>query len=99
MGEAPEFFIAGLGKEALSKSFFWVSELRKSGLWVEMDYGSKSLKAQMKKADRLGTKMTLIVGENELASGKGILRNMETKEQREIGLDDLIENLKNLERE
>jgi histidyl-tRNA synthetase len=36
----------------------------------------------------------LIVGDDELASGKGILRDLSTKEQKEIGLDDLIENLK-----
>jgi histidyl-tRNA synthetase len=61
---------------------------------VEMDYGSKGLKAQMKRADRLGAKMTLIVGDNELASGKGILRDMKTKEQQEVDLDSLIETLK-----
>ena len=55
-------------------AFGWVNELRKNGIWVEMEYGSKGLKAQMKKADRLGVKSTLIVGDNELEAGKGILR-------------------------
>jgi histidyl-tRNA synthetase len=59
-----------------------------------MEYGSKGLKAQMKKADRLGAKRTLIVGDDELASGKGILRDMATKTQQEIGLDNLVEGLK-----
>jgi len=92
--DTPELFIAGLGEAAERKVFDWVIELRKSGVWVEMDYASKSLKAQMKKANRLGAKKVLIVGDDELASGKGILRDMKTKEQEEVGLDDLVENLK-----
>jgi histidyl-tRNA synthetase len=92
--EKPELFIAGLGDMAEKKVFCWVNELRKTGLWVEMEYGSKGLKAQMKKADRIGAKKTLIVGDNEIASGKGILRDMETKAQQEVGLDNLVENLK-----
>ena len=91
---APVFFLAGLGESAEKKTMIWVNELRRSGIWVEMDYGSKGLKAQMKRADRLGAKMTLIVGDNELASGKGILRDMKTKEQQEVDLDSLIETLK-----
>ncbi|MBW1806070.1 MAG: histidine--tRNA ligase [Deltaproteobacteria bacterium] len=92
--DTPELFIAGLGEAAERKVFDWVIELRKSGVWVEMDYASKSLKAQMKKADRLGAKKALIVGDDELASGKGILRDMKAKEQEKVGLDDLVENLK-----
>jgi histidyl-tRNA synthetase len=58
-----------------------------------MEYGTKGLKAQMKKADRLGAKNTLIVGDDELDKGKGILRDMERKEQNEIGLDNLTDSL------
>ena len=68
--------------------------MRKSGLWVEMDYGSKGLKAQMKKAGRLGAKKVLIVGDDEFSSGKGVLRDMETKSQEEVGLENLANNLK-----
>jgi len=92
--DTPELFIAGLGEAAEKKVYDWSIELRRSGVWVEMDYASKSLKAQMKKADRLGAKMALIVGDDELASGKGILRDMKTKEQEEVELDDLVDNLK-----
>ena len=91
---APVFFLVGLGERAGKKTMIWVNELRRSGIWVEMDYGSKGLKAQMKRADRLGAKMTLIVGDNELTSGKGILRDMKTKEQKEVDLDSLVETLK-----
>ena len=91
--DTPELFIAGLGEKAQKKVFKWVNTLRKSGIWVEMEYGSKGLKAQMKKADRIGAERTLIVGDDELVAGKGILRDMITKEQQEIALDNLANNL------
>ena len=90
----PELFVAALGENAERKVFQWVNDLRMTGIRVEMEYATKGLKAQMKRADRLGAKKVLIVGDDELASGKGILRDLSTKEQKEIGLDDLIENLK-----
>jgi len=92
----PELFMAGLGANAEKKVFGWVNELRKSGISVEMEYGSKGLKAQMKKADRLGAKRVLIVGDDELASGKGILRDMATKTQQEVGLNNLVEELQKI---
>jgi len=90
----PDLFIAALGEAAEKACFNWVIDLRKSGLWVEMDYGAKGLKAQMKKAGRLGAKKVLMVGEDELTSGKGVLRDMETKVQEEVGLENVLEDLK-----
>jgi histidyl-tRNA synthetase len=91
----PDLFIAGLGPEAEIKVFRWGNALRRAGLWVEIDYGSKGLKAQLKRADRLGARRVLIVGDNELASGKGILRDMAAKAQTEVALDDLVSYFKN----
>jgi histidyl-tRNA synthetase len=92
----PEVFLAGLGETVEKKVFAWVTELRKAGIFAEMEYDSKGLKAQMKRADRLGAKRTLIVGDNEIASGKGILRDMDSKTQQEVGLDSLVEELKKI---
>lgn len=89
----PDLFIAALGDKAGGLSFLWAIELRKSGLSVEMEYGVKGLKAQMKRADRLKSKKVLIVGEDELEKGVGILRDMVTKEQQEIPFENIIENL------
>ena len=89
----PQLFVAALGEKAEKRAFNWVNDLRKSGVWAEMEYTSKGLKAQMKKADRLGAKKVLIVGEDELASGKAILRDMETKGQQEIGLENVVKKL------
>ncbi len=90
----PELFVAGLGEKAEKEVFGWVRDLRRAGIWVEMEYASKGLKAQMKRADRLGAKKVLMVGDNELASGKGVLRDMETKEQVEIDLTNIVNELK-----
>jgi len=57
----PDLFIIGLGEEAQKKAFSWACDLRKSGFWVETDYGSKGLKAQLRRADRLGASRVLIV--------------------------------------
>jgi histidyl-tRNA synthetase len=91
----PDLFIAGLGPEAEKKVFQWANDLRRAGMWVEIDYSSKGLKAQLKWADRLGARSVLIVGDNELASGKGILRDMAAKAQTEVALDDLLSYFKN----
>jgi histidyl-tRNA synthetase len=89
----PDFLFAGIGPEAEKKVFHWAIQMRKNGLWVEIDYASKGLKAQLKRADRLKARKVLIVGESELASGKGILRDMLAKTQTEIPLDDLVSRL------
>jgi len=85
----PDLFIAALGENAEKTCFNWVMDLRKSGLWVEMDYSGKGLKSQMKKAGRFGVKKVLIIGDDELASGKGVLRDMDTKDQEEVDLKNI----------
>jgi len=94
----PDIFLAALGETAQKACFRWTVELRKAGLWVEMDYGSAGLKSQMKKADRLGAHKVLMVGEDELAKGKGILRDMETKVQEEVDFENLVLSLRAVEK-
>jgi len=90
----PDLFIAALGEDAEKTCFNWMADLRRSGYWVEMDYGGKGLKSQMKKAGRFGVKKVLIVGEDELAAGKGVLRDMDTRAQEEVELKNITENIK-----
>ena len=59
-----------------------------------MEHGDKSLKAQMKRANRLDAGHVLIVGENELAAGKAVLRDMATKEQTELPIDGIVDALR-----
>jgi len=92
----PDLFIAALGETADKAAFKWMEALRGNGLWVELDYGSNGLKSQMKKAGRLAAKKVLIVGDNELDAGRGILRNMGNGEQTEVELADIIDVLKGI---
>jgi histidyl-tRNA synthetase len=89
----PDIFLAALGEEAEDKAFVWMQELRKRGLWCEMEYQSSGLKAQMRHADRLNARKVLIVGDDELARGMGIIRDMSAKEQIEVPLDTMVEEL------
>ena len=82
-----DLYIAALGPEAVNTCLPLAQRLRERGLRVAMDYEGRGLKNQMKQADRLGGGWTLIVGDDELASGKGVLRDMRGKEQRAIPLD------------
>jgi histidyl-tRNA synthetase len=86
-------FIACLGEEAKRKGFSLAQELRLSDLSVEMDYESKSLKAQMRRADKLASTHVLILGDDELAKGAVLLRDMEASTQDEVPLEGLVEQL------
>ncbi|MGH7775142.1 MAG: histidine--tRNA ligase [Candidatus Binatia bacterium] len=83
----PGLYLVWVGKEARAWAFPVVHRLRRQGVTVEMEGEEKGLKSQMRRADKLGALLVLIVGEEELKSGKGILRNMDSKEQSEVRLD------------
>ena len=90
----PHFFFALLGEEARHQMLPIMMQLRREGIPVEMDYAGEGLKKQMGLADKLGARYTLIVGENELRSGKMILRDMTTKAQQDVALSNLNETLR-----
>ena len=89
----PILYVAPLGKGAVAKALSIVSALRDKGMYAECDICQRSLKAQMKYADKLGAKYTLIIGDSELESGKAQLKNMEKSEQREIEIDNIFNEL------
>ena len=91
--DSNRLFVACLGEEAKKKAFPLVQRLRLTGLSVEMDYEAKSLKAQMRRADRLKATHVLILGEDELAKGIAILRNMDASSQEEIPFEGIAEKL------
>ena len=80
-------FIATIGEQAYSKAFGILNDLRKSGVPCDIDYETRSLKAQMRAADGLGARFVLIVGEDEIAKDEAVLRNMKTKEQIAVKFD------------
>ncbi|MBW1696770.1 MAG: histidine--tRNA ligase [Deltaproteobacteria bacterium] len=90
----PRVFIAAIGEESIAKAFSWSCSLGLEGVCAELDLSGKSLKALMKRADKLGFEYVVIVGDNELRKRAVILRNMRTKAQDLIPIDGIVENLK-----
>ena len=91
----PDLFIAAIGEQAQDLAFQWLQDFRLKGIRAEMDLENRSLKSQMRRADKLATSYVLIVGDRELDEGGGVLRNMTTKEQEKIPLKGLIDLIVN----
>ncbi len=90
----PELFIAALGETAQLKAFELANRFHMEGIRAEIDYDGRSLKAQMRRANKLGARYVLIIGENELETGRALLRDMKRKDQQEIRLDEAVEEIK-----
>lgn len=90
---APVLFIAALGDAALGKAFRLCNQLRMKGVHVEMDYCGRSLKSQMKRADKMKSLYTLILGDREISENKALLRTMMNSTQEEIDLNLLEEKI------
>ncbi len=90
-----KLFIAPLGEAAGELLFPVLNEVRKKKIWTEMGKPSLALKRQMKQADRLGAEFVLILGDREREEGKAILRDMRTKAQSELVLENLVDVLAN----
>ncbi|MGH7929784.1 MAG: histidine--tRNA ligase [Candidatus Binatia bacterium] len=79
-------FIAWLGQRGRDWAFPLAHSLRQKGLSVELEGEARSLKSQMRRADKLKARSVLIVGDDELEKGKVILRDMASKRQDEMDL-------------
>ena len=87
----PDIFIAALGEDWRKLAFEWQSKLSINGIFCELELEDRSLKSLMKRADKLEASHVLIFGENELKWGKAVLRNMASKDQIDIPIDNLPE--------
>ena len=85
--DSVDVFIVTPVTEYAPLAFKTVSELRAAGLKAEIDSLSRSMKAQMKQANRLKARKVLIFGEDEISRGCVVLRDMQTSEQEEVKLD------------
>ena len=81
---SPEYFIASIGDGAFDHATLLARKLRIAGKRVYLDFDARSLKSQMRLADKLKAKSVIIIGEDELKSGTLVLRDMSTKEQRNV---------------
>jgi histidyl-tRNA synthetase len=93
VGKHPDVYIAPLGDAAQKEAFVLTQALRSRNIYTEKDYLGKSLKAQMKAADRFQVKYCVIIGDSELEKGIAVVREMATGEQHEVLLSQLVEDL------
>jgi histidyl-tRNA synthetase len=96
--EPPDLFIVSLGEAAMEKAYIWYCELNMAGISTDMDFRGKSMKALMRRADKLNTGHVLIVGEDELKKDIVRLRNMSTKEQISLSTRTIVHELINVVR-
>ena len=88
-----DLYFAPLNEEADHLCFMWLTALRSQGIACEKDYMNRSLKAQMKYADKIHAPYVVIVGDSELADQKAVLRCMANAQQKEIDFVNLIDSL------
>ena len=79
------------GESALLKAMELAADLRAEGYCVTVDTVGRSIKAQMKYANKLGAEYTAVIGDNELEAGSVKLKNMETSDETELPLDTFCE--------
>ena len=83
----PKIFVASLGGAARKACFLLAQELRSLGLETEVAYEAGSLKSQMRRADKLGVRHVLIMGDDEIGRGEVQVRDMMNKTQTVLPLE------------
>ena len=92
--DAPEVFIVFLGEAARDHAFKIARELRDAGIAVAMEFEDRKMKKAMAAADKSRARYALIIGDNEVASGKYGLKNLAASEQESLTLNEIISKLK-----
>jgi len=92
--KSPDLYIATLGEDAFNAAFRLAHELRTHEIKVEYDHEGKSLKAQMRRADSSGASYALILGEEEIKSGRAMLKDMCGSGQEEIAWEGLLSEMR-----
>ncbi len=87
---SPRVFIATIGAPAEKKGLLIANELREKGAWAEIGYAGHSLKSQLRKADKLSAHYVLIIGEDEISSGKLKWKRLSDGTQGEIAVDEVL---------
>ena len=87
-----DLYIAPMGENASFEAAAIVADLRAGGISAQTDVVGRSLKAQMKYADKIGAKYTMVLGDDEIAGGKAKVKNMDSGESTEMELAEIADN-------
>lgn len=93
MTKTADAFVVALGESASGPAFKLLTKLRQAGLKANMDYAGRSMKAQMKQANKAKARFALIIGEDEVKESCVMLKDMEKSEQQKVSFDTIIEKL------
>ena len=93
MDTQTDAFVVALGEEAQGAAFKLLTKLRQAGLKAGMDYAGRSMKAQMKQANKANARFALIIGEDEVKEACVQLKDMAKSEQEKVSFDNIIEKL------
>lgn len=85
-----ELYIATIGDKAQKYAVKLVYGLRKCGIGADTDHMGRSLKAQLKYADKAGFSFSIVLGDDEIEHNKAVLKDMKTGEQKDVSLDSII---------
>ncbi len=91
----PDLYIAALGQRAVDFAQQLVYKLRGCNVCAETDLMNRSLKAQMKYADKKGFAFTIVIGDDEIEAGKGVLKDMRTGDHKDVSLDSIVDRFMN----
>ncbi|MCR5758510.1 MAG: histidine--tRNA ligase [Selenomonas sp.] len=93
MDTKTDAFVVALGEEAQGAAFKLLTKLRQAGLKAGMDYAGRSMKAQMKQANKANARFALIIGEDEVKEACVQLKDMEKSEQQKVSFDKIVDKL------
>jgi histidyl-tRNA synthetase len=91
--EPPDLFLAPLGEAARRRALTIAHALRGAGFRVEVEHRSVGAKAQLRRAEKLGARRVLVLGDTELESGRAQLRDMASREETSVALGELLSEL------
>jgi histidyl-tRNA synthetase len=90
-----DIYIATIGEKAERYAQLLVYKLRNEGVNADKDQMGRSLKSQMKYADKMGFNFIIVLGDDEIENNKAVLKNMRTGEQKDISVDSILDRMKN----
>jgi histidyl-tRNA synthetase len=86
----PDAFVTAIGEPARDAAFQLVRELRQAGIRADIDYEGRSVRAQMKRADRLAAPLVVIIGDEELSRGQVRVKDMRSGDQVDVVRTEII---------
>lgn len=91
-----DLYIASMGENASLKAFALAEEVRKSGLSAQCDIVGRGLRPQMKFADKIGAKFSVVLGDNEIEENKAEVKDMETGDKTPVSLTDFAKEFQDI---